>query len=82
VEVKELVTNPFQFRNALPGPCEATSPTTGVMEEIAFQTSLLALHAALSEAGEKTGPKTPGSPAPPAVSGQRASASEKGRKDF
>jgi hypothetical protein len=60
---------------------EEASKIMGVMEEIAFQTSLLALRAALEGAGKQTHPETRNGPAPPATIGHRASAQQDGLKD-
>ena len=67
------MTNParleeiIQVRNAILGSGETTSEIRGLMEEIGFQTSLLALHAALATAGERARLQTPDSQAPAAV---------------
>ena len=71
----------IRFRNQILDSSEKTSELTGVMEEMAFQTSLLALHAALAAEGEKTRQETPGSPAPPATTGLPPSPQEWDRKD-
>jgi hypothetical protein len=60
---------------------EETSKITGVMEEIVFQTSLLALCAALEGTGKQTRRETPDSQAPPATISHRAPAQEKNLND-
>ena len=60
---------------------EEASKIMGVMEEIAFQTSLLTLRAALEGARKQTHPKTRKGPAPPAAIGHRGPAQEGGLKD-
>ena len=81
----ELVTNPAEendrFRNEIPGSSDKASKITGVMEEIAFQTNLLALHAALAAPSGKISQDTPASSAPPTALGHRAASQEKKRKD-
>ena len=72
----------IQFRNEISGPGETTSKITdGVMEEIAVQTSLLALHAALAAAGERAEEQAMDRPAAPPAIGDPVSVKKKHRKD-